>query len=471
MSAPFGPFAVRTHYRKAIAALLAALLLAAALVQPARAAPPAPAVEFGCQGGVCQFQLNLGPTADLQPSGVAVWLKFLEMGLRPLPGGARLQVQEDVTFSLPLGTFVLPDADLVLEFGDGGKIASIHGTTALPMPTLGLFDTFQWVTPARITVAYDVGAALPAVDAPIAADHHYLYFDVEAGLHAIMPEGVELTAPAGQQATLLVDVTQPVIYIDGDVHLRYMSGLAFVRELVAPAGGFDWLPPGIGLPQQIDLSVNGAVGRGVAPSLEMSADYRLEAGMVGQWLRLEEPLLEASGQVVLTRDGLLLAGQAQSVLAPATWGDGRLIAEVYIPFAHVQEPYAQLDTAQAAPDGIPNQDSEAPLHKPAATAPESETEPELASTPATGGQDWLPSAETVVEAAQTGYARIATGASQGYQWMEHGLASGWRLTTGQFCAVAGAVTGSVLGRCPAPLADKVQDGGQDEAQIARAGTQ
>lgn len=460
MSASFSPFAVRTRYRKAIAALLAALLLAVALVQPALAAPPTQAVELGCQDGVCQFQLNLGATADLQPSGVAVWLKFLELGLRPLPGGARLQVQEDVTFSLPLGTFVLPDADLVLEFGDGGKIASIHGTTALPVPTLGLFDIFQWVTPARITVAYDVGAELPSVDAPIAADHHYLYLDVEAGLQAIMPEGVELTAPAGQQVTLLLDVTQPVVYMDGDVHLRYMSGLAFVRELVDPAGGFDWLPAGIGLPQQIDLSINGMLGRGVAPSLEMNAGYQLDAGMVGQWLRLEEPLIQASGQVVLTQDGLLLAGQAQSVLAPATWGDGRLVAEVYIPFAHTQDAYAQLDTAQAAPDGAPGESNEAPLHAPATVSTEFETAPDIASAPATGDQGWLPNAETVVEAAQTGYARIAASASQGYQWMENGLASGWRFTTGQFCAV----TGAAMGRCPAsPSADG--------AQIAQAKTE
>jgi hypothetical protein len=460
---------------KVIAAVMAVLVMLVAVAQPASAAPAEQGIGLGCDNGVCRFELDLGSAADLLPAGVEGWLEFLEPGLRQLPGDVRLAVQDDVLLSLPVGTITLPDADLMVEMGENGKIASVRGTAALPLPTLGLFNDIEWVTPARVQVGYDVGANLPATDVPVAADHHYLFIDAEAGLQAISPEGVELSVPAGQQFTLMVDLTQPLVYLDGDVNLRYMGDLAFVRELVDPTGGLEWLPTDILMPHALNLSVTGTLGQGVDPNLTLEAGYRMDGGLIGRWLALEEPLIEAQGQVVLAPEGLLLAGQASSALAPESVLDSQMTAQLFIPFDPAQRAYAQVGGALQAPfagidrsgevqlGAVTAEPSELPeaesavAETPTVETPTVETNAEAA--PAVVGvavdnrwvdaaaaalQGAAASAATIAEAAQAGYGQVAEGAGQGVQW-----------AAGHWCALTN--------RCAAPV--------QEGVSVAQADTE
>src|SRR5690606_20335150 len=160
---------------------------------------------------------------------------------------------------------------------------------------------------------------------------------------------LELTVPSGQHTALVMDLEQPLLYVDGEVNLRYMGDLAFVRQLVDPASALAWWPVDLVLPQTLTFSVNGVIGQGVTPNLALTAGYQVEPGVFGQWLRLDGALVEAEGSLVLGPQGLLLAGQAHSALMPEAMTEDALAAQVFIPFDGVQAVYARLQSTLEAP--------------------------------------------------------------------------------------------------------------------------
>lgn len=458
---------------RGLAALIAAVVVLLAAVQPALAAPPEQGIGIGCTDHVCRLELDLGEADELLPEGAGIFLQVLDAGLSQLPGEPRLLIEDDVILSLPMGTIILPEAELVLELEDG-KIGSITGTAAMPVPTFGFFSEAEWVTPARVSVGFDSGENLTWLNSELVDDHRYLYFDAQAGLHALRSDGVELMIPSGQQTTILVDTTQPLVYIDGVVKLRYTGDLAFVRDVVSNVPILERLQVGVGLPTTVDLSANATFGQGVTPSIELAAAYQLQPGPFGAWLKLEEPLLEAEGRVVLSGDGLLMAGQAGSALAPETVLDSAVAAEIFIPFNENQEAYAWIDSALDIPalgisrsnsielgetDEMADASARLAPGKPALVAPDTIAEDSAAWWRVTGAtlEGVAASAGTVANAAQQGYAVVLDGASQGYTWMSKGLGAGWDATRGQVCALTGYCAAPAAESTLAPLAAADQE--------------
>lgn len=424
------------------AALLAALLTVQPVLAAAPARPAASTVDMGCEAGVCRFELDLGAGAS------GYWLRVLAATVNRLPGGVSMEVGDDVLLTLPIGTLVLPDADLTVEFGPDHRIVALHGTTQMPVPTFGLLGALQWVTPARVDVGYGLGADLAALQAPLDPDRRYFYMTFDAGLAAVSrgdQPPLELIVPSGQHTVLVVDPTQPLLYVDGTVNLRYMGDLAFVRQLLDPASGLAWWPTGLALPQAVEVGINGVIGQDVAPNLELHAAYRLESGVFGQWFRLDGALVEAEGSLTLGPQGLLLAGKAHSALMPQAAAAEALAAQLYIPIEMLQAPaVAGVQAAEAMIAAGEGALEEAQLGRLAGLAVSSRAG-------LVTGADTV--ADTVAEAAQAGYGAVLNGTQQGIGWIAGTVGSGMQYTNEQWCALSG--------RCGAALATA-----QDRARLA-----
>ena len=415
--------------RKWMGAVSAALVAAMLVVQPVLAAgetPARPSYGLSCVAGVCTARINLGiRVADLGVGGA--WLQVMESALRELPGGVGLAVTDDVTLTLPAGQLQLADADLVLTLDEAGNVARLRGSAAAPLPTFGLLGDMQLVTPARVDVGYDVGANLSALNAPLDPARHYLFLDFQAGMQLASNGAtpMNLATAQGQRATLVVDVVQPLVYVDGLVTLRTDGQLAFIRELVGPVADAGWLPTELPLAQSTSLHIQGQVGQGIEPKLTMGAGYRMDGGMVGRWLQIDATPLLAQGHAVITPAGLLLAGEARSALAPDKLLDTGAQAEVFVPFVA-----ADAASASATVD---------------ATLPALGLEAERTGTVA-GEPGWLVNmAQTTwqktwqgvqTSATQVG-ATLQSTAQSGYGWMAGGVSSGWGYTHAQWCGLTG----------------------------------
>lgn len=432
------------------AALLAALLVIQPVLAAAPAAPPASMVDIGCEAGICRFELDLGTAvSDLLPPSARFLLQVVQSGLVALPNGMSVQVQDNVLLTLPMGTLVLPDADLTLEFGPDRRIVAMHGTALTPAPTFGLLSGLQWVTPARVDVGFDPGASLTDIQVPLDPERRYFHMTMEAGLSAVSRgdgPGLQLEVPSGQRVTLLVDPLQPLLYVNGQVSLRFLGDLAFVRALVDPAEALAWWPTGLALPQTIELGVNGIVGQGVTPNLELKAGYRVDSGMIGEWLRLDGALVEAEGSIVLGPEGLLLAGQAHSALIPQAVANSDLGAQLYIPFGALPEDSAQARPAQDAPAAVADSSEALVIAGEAAGAAKPATEPQpgwLASMAVTSRAGLASGAETVAETAQEGYGAVVVGTHQGIGWIAGTVNKGVHYTQDQWCAHTGHCVAAV----------------------------
>jgi hypothetical protein len=307
-----------TKVRRVAWAWCAALLAVLLAVQPVLAAPPAQRAEFNCTGGVCRFELELGPAANL-PGATGFWLEVADSALRLLPGEPRVLVEDDVVLSLPMGSLTLPDARLTLELGPERQVTTLRGTARLPVPAFGPFAGMSWLTAMYVDVGYDLGANLDKPAAALATDRHYLFFD--------------LTAASGdQRATLIVDPLLSSIYADGALTLRSTGSLAELRQALDPSGALAWMPDDLLLPQTFTLGWTGRIGGAVPNSLVLTADYRVGFGLAGEWLAVDGKLLEAQGRMTLLGDGVWLAGQARSIFDRGPLREGENVAQLFIPF-------------------------------------------------------------------------------------------------------------------------------------------
>lgn len=439
------------------AALLAALLVVQPVLAAAPAAKPASALDIGCEDGICRFELDLGTAVNnLLPPSAQFLLQVVQDGLVQLPNGMSVQVRDNVVLTLPMGTLVLPDADLTLEFGPDRRIVAIHGTALTPVPTFGLLDGLQWITPARVDVGFEPGSALTDVQVPLDPDRRYFRMTMEAGLSALSRgdgPGLALEVPSGQRVTLLIDMLQPLLYVNGQVNLRYTGGLAFMREMVDPVGALAWWPTGLALPQTIEVGVIGMVGQGVSPNLELKAGYRVEPGMIGQWFHLDGALVEAEGSIVLGPDGLLLAGKAHSALAPEALADGEAMAQLYIPFDPAQ-PAADAPVAAVAPEPEPNLGVE-PVAATVTLADEPARPDRLTRLVESSRQGLITGANVVADNARLGYGAVVQGADAGADWIGTAVAGRAHAINDQWCAVTN--------RCEQTVAEA-----QDPGRVAAA---
>jgi hypothetical protein len=323
----------------------------------------------------------------------------------------------------------------VMTLDEKGKITTLRGSAAAPVPTFGLLGDWQVVTPARVTVGYDRGATLMELSAPLQAERRYFFVDAQAGLH-LATQGMALTAPAGQRATLIMDLAQPLVFIDGQVTLHTDGQTAFIREALGPIGESDWLPTDLPLRQSVLVHVQGQLGRDIEPKLTLAGEYRMDGGLAGKWLQIDATPLLAQGQAVIGPAGLLLSGSARSALEPQKWFDSGAQAELYVPFD--------------APD------SSSLTMGADVTAPALGVEQETTATMA-GETGWLArTGEVAWSGVQQGWSQAGTVAQNGYEWMGKGFGTGWAYTQGQWCGLTGL------------CAEEVATTGEDGTRVAAA---
>ena len=421
---------MRDKHSKMVAALVVALMTLLLAFQPALAASGTEQVTeqeeqyygLSCVDGVCRAQLDLGIGSELLPQGA--WLSFMQSALRHLPGGAGVAIDDDITITMPSGSLALLDADVVMTLDDEGKIAALRGSAAAPVPTFGLLGDWQVVTPARVSIGYDRGAMLTDLNAPLQADRRYFFIDAQAGLH-LVTKGVALDAPAGQRVALVVDLAQPLLFVDGQLTLRTDGQMAFIREALGPVGESEWLPANLPLRQTATFRIQGQVGQEVEPKLTLNGEYRMDGGLAGTWLQIDATPLLAQGQAVIGPDGLLLEGAARSALEPQKWFDGGTQAQVYVPFA--------------APDG-------ASVRVGAdVTSPALGVEQE-ATASAAGEAGWFArTGQAAWTGVQQGWNQASTVAQNGTAWMGEAVGSGWSLTQQQWCGLTGICGEEVAG--------------------------
>jgi hypothetical protein len=395
------------------------------VVQPAMAAATQQSAQedgqrygLSCVDGVCRAELDLGIGGEWLPQGV--WLTVMQNALRRLPGSLGVEIQDDVTITLPAGNLSLLDADLVLTLDEAGKITSLRGSAAAPVPTFGLLGEWQVVTPARVAVGFERGDALAHLDAPLQADRRYFYIDAEAGLHLIT-EGMALASDRGQAATLIVDLAQPLIYVDGQVTLHTDGQMAFIREALGPLGEADWMPTDLPLRQSVILHLQGQLGREVEPKLTLEGEYRMDGGMVGKWLQLDATPLLAQGHAIIGPQGLMMEGTARSALQPERWFDGGAQAQLFVPFDAPETSSLSVGADVASPSmGVD----------------------ESATATLAGEAGWLErSGEAAWSGIQQGWNQMGTAAQNGYQWLGEGLGQGWSSAQAQWCGWTGICTG------------------------------
>jgi hypothetical protein len=415
--------------RKIMGAVMAALMATLLVVQPMMAATSglaAPEGEqvgerylgFHCVDNVCRAELDLGIGSDWLPSGA--WLTVMKYALRQLPGGLGIELQDDVTITLPTGNLSLADANLTLTLDESGKVIAMRGSAAAPVPTFGLLGDWQVVTPARVTVGYDLGKELVALNAPLQPERRYFFMDAEAGLHLIT-NGLELTSDAGQRATLVVDFAQPMLFVDGRVTLHTDGQMAFIREALGPLGESSWMPTDLPLRQSVQVHVQGQLGREVEPKLTLAGEYRMDGGMIGKWLQLDATPLLARGQATIGPEGVVLEGQARSALKPNEWFDGGAQAQLFVPFDAPETAALSVGADVASPVMDVEQSATATL---------------------AGESGWLErTGEAAWTGVQQGWNQVGTVVQNGYaslgESLSDGLESGWAGVQSQWCGLTG----------------------------------
>ena len=417
-------------FKKFWSALVMALIALLLVVQPMLAAAPEPQVHekrYGltCVEGVCRAQLDLGIAADMLPPALAegAWLSFMQGTLRHLPGGAAIEVQDDVSITLPTGTLSLADAELVLTLDDAGKIATLRGSAAAPVPTFGLLGDLQVVTPARVAIGYDRGDALAALNAPLEDGRRYFFIDVEAGLQ-LLAHGLDLRADQGQRATLIVDFAQPLVYVDGQVTLYTDGQMAFIREALGPIGESQWMPTDLPLRQSVVLHVQGQFGRAVVPQLTLGSEYRMDSGLVGRWLQIDATPLLARGQAIIGPEGLMLAGSAGSALQPDKWFDGGAQAQLYLPFDAPESTSLTMSADVVSPIlGVEHE----------------------ATATVAGEPGWfVRTGELAWGGVQQGWNTVVPAVQGGYDWVSGGIGTGWANTQTHWCGLTGICDASAV---------------------------
>ena len=424
--------------KKIVGALTMALMALMVVIQPVLAAAPVAAQgqqTYGltCVNGLCRAQLDLGLGAEWLPQGA--WLSVMQRALRQLPGGMGIEVQDDVTITLPKGTLSLADADLVLTLDEVGKIQTLRGSAAAPVPTFGLLGDWQVVTPARVAVGYDRGDMLTALNAPLQAERRYFFIDAEAGLH-LATQGMALTSDAGQRATLIVDFAQPLLYVDGHVTLHTDGQMAFIREALGPIGDSGWFPTDLPLRQSVLVHLQGQVGRDIEPKLTLAGEYRMDGGLVGKWMQIDATPLLAQGQAVIGPEGLMLKGNARSALQPDQWFDSGAQAQLFVPFDAPETTSLTVGADVAAP--VAGLD-------------------ESASATVAGKPGWLArTGESAWAGVQQGWNQMGSAAQSGATWIGDGLGTGWAFTQEQWCGLTGT------------CAEQTANAGEDGTRVAAA---
>jgi hypothetical protein len=407
---------------KLIPAILAAMLFISVVPDAARAetATPQPAA-LRCADGACTIQAPAKSLSPLARLGATLGWSALQGASGVLPAGADLKIDDNVTLMLPVGELTLPKAHLDVEMGDDNRIARLHGLVETPFPTLGVLSDVRMVQPALAEMGLDTGANLSRLGAPLDAERQYLFFNIASGMDmagrvAATGDSLNLSAPAGQVLTLVIDTVEPLVYLAGNVTLNTSADMLLAGPLQELAQQSPLIPDALPLQQRTQVTVSGLAGKSAEESLKLGGAWGIDSGAVGRWLGVEARPLAMEGLLTLSAEGMLLDGVVRSSIAPDTVLDSSVQLTAFVPFQKGSNgAFVETQATLSVPLANVALDGSARLDLPSGVA---ETATATAGRAADSASDALQNVlATAGQAATTGADAIKDLAGRGGVWL------------------------------------------------------
>ncbi len=324
--------------QKLIPAILSATLLVGATGGDVRAETSAPQpATVRCADGACTIETPADSLPLLAKLGATLGWSALQGRPGGLPAGADLQIDDKLRLTLPVGELTLPKAQLDVEMGDDNRIARLHGLVETPFPTLGVLSDVRMVQPALAEIGLDTGANLSRLGAPLDAERQYLFFNIASGMDvagrvASTGDSLNLSAPAGQVLTLVIDTVEPLVYLAGNVIVNTSADMLLAGPLQELAQQSALIPDALPLRQRTQVTISGLAGKNAEESLKLGGAWGIESGAVGRWLGVEARPLAVEGLLTLSAEGMLLDGVVRSSIAPDTVLDSSVQLTAFVPF-------------------------------------------------------------------------------------------------------------------------------------------
>ena len=324
--------------QKLIPAILAATLLIGVTGGAARAQTPQPQpATLRCADGACTIETPAASLPLLARLGATLGWAALKGQPGALPAGADLQIDDTLKLTLPVGELTLPTAQLDVEMGDDNRIARLHGLVETPFPTLGVLSDVRMVQPALAEMGLDTGANLSRLGAPLDAERQYLFFNIASGIDvagrvASTGDSLNLSAPAGQVLTLVIDTEEPLVYLAGNVTVNTSADMLLAGPLLELAQQSPLIPDALPLHQRTQVTLSGLAGKDAEESLQLGGAWGIDSGAVGRWLGVEAQPLAVEGLLTLSAEGMLLDGVVRSSIAPDTVLDSSVQLTAFVPF-------------------------------------------------------------------------------------------------------------------------------------------
>ncbi len=408
--------------QKLIPAILSATLLLGVVGGAARAETPTPQpVTVRCADGICAIQTPAASLSPLARLGATLGWSALQGRSGALPAGADLQINDQVTLSLPVGELSLPKAQLDVEMGEDNQIARLHGAVETPFPTLGVLSDVRLVQPAKAEVGLDSGANLSHLGAPLVADRQYLFFTIASGMDVAgviqgTGETLSLTTPAGQALTLVIDTEEPLVYLAGNVTVNTSGEMLLAGPLGELAQQSELIPDALPLRQRTQVVVSGLAGKNAEEQLTLGGSWGVGAGALGRWIGVEAEPLAVEGLLTLNADGLLARGAVRSAIAPATVLDSSAQVTAFIPFkGGLDDAFVETQTELALPLAKIDVDGSARLDL--ATASDAAARLAAAAANALPKVDTRPAAAALQGAFASGAQTAQEWAARGGAWL------------------------------------------------------
>lgn len=316
--------------------------------------------EYGveCNGAVCTLEI------DVRNSPLAGWAPLLRTGsyvinvmqdnLQLLPDGSGIEVKDAMRVTLPIGNMQLAGADLVVNVDADGIVQRVRGSASLPM--LASLENGPLSVPTNVVFGLDEGAALSQIDAPLQADHQYMFVEIGNPQSVATKENERPTVnmPTNSSATIVIGMNEPFTYMSGVAAMR-SSTLAALYDLL-PLDGVNPLLAGGALLDPALIPQRSMAGFSVLwtddptdAQLTLNLAYGVDDSLAARWLPFEVAPLTVDAKAVVNRTGLRLAGGVHSQIAPSTLLDGSLQASLFVPFDGVQQAELAFSTDGTVP--------------------------------------------------------------------------------------------------------------------------
>lgn len=128
------------------------------------------------------------------------------------------QVAGSLFLTTPLGMIPIANASVTFAYGADRTLGleTVRGDASVPFPGLGFLSGVQVDDLVSASVGLDVGANLKSLGAPLNDDRSYLFFRYHQGFSASVGP-VSFAAPGGEDGTLVVDPSDPFVFMTGNL--------------------------------------------------------------------------------------------------------------------------------------------------------------------------------------------------------------------------------------------------------------